>query len=49
LIPIRRAMICWRRRSRAVGCAGLCTRGLMIAPASSAASSGDSAEAGLPK
>ena len=30
--PMRRRMICWRRRSRAVGCAGLCTRGLMIAP-----------------
>ena len=32
-----------------VGCAGLCTRGLMIAPASSAACSADSPAADVPK
>jgi hypothetical protein len=36
---ILRKMICWRRSNRLVGCAGLCTRGLMIAPAISAACS----------
>jgi hypothetical protein len=48
LIPMRRAMICWRLSSRRVGFAGLCSRGLMIAPASSAASSGASDDAGFP-
>ena len=31
-------MICWRRNNRLVGFAGLCSRGLMIAPAINAAS-----------
>ena len=38
--PIRRRISCWRRMSRAVGRAGLSTRGLMMAAASSAASLG---------
>ena len=40
-------MICWRRRSRAFGWAGLYTRGLMMAPARSAASSTAEVRRGL--
>ena len=47
--PILRRMICWRRSSRFVGRAGLCSRGLMMAPAINAASSIVRSDADLPK
>jgi hypothetical protein len=46
---IRLKTICCRRSRRLVGFAGLCSRGLMIAPASSAAWSGDRLAHGWPK
>ena len=47
--PIRRRIISCRRRSRALGWPGSNTRGLVIAPASSADSCGPSSAADLPK
>src|SRR5919197_3825309 len=45
IAPMRRRISCCRLSNRVLGCAGLSTRGLMIAPARSAASAGPSAAA----